>query len=47
MTYHQGFDRLGNPIARPARTPIGHRIVQVVGLVCSVVLLAMLYGVRP
>ena len=46
MSYHQAFDRLGNPIARPARTPLGHRIVQIAGLVVSIVLLCMLYGGR-
>lgn len=46
MTYRQAFDRLGNPVYRRSETPIGHKIVQRVGLVASVVLLAMLYGVR-
>jgi hypothetical protein len=47
MTYHQSFDRLGNPVARRSRQPIGHRIIQVVSVICSLILLAMLYGVRP
>lgn len=46
MTYHQTFDRLGNPIARRSETPLGHKIIQRVGLVACVVLLVMLYGVR-
>lgn len=49
MSYHERFDRLGNPVASPcskSRQPLGHRIIQRASLVCIVVLLAMLYGVR-
>ena len=45
MTYRQAFDRLGNPVYRRARAPIGHRIVQWASLICTLILLAMLY--RP
>jgi hypothetical protein len=44
MTYRQAFDRLGNPVARPSRAPIGHRLLQGVSLVISIVLLFALYG---
>lgn len=47
MTYRQCFDRLGNPVARPARAPLMHRIAQRLGLVAIVILLALLYGARP
>ena len=47
MTYHQSFDRLGNPVVRRARQPIGHRIVQTLCVICSLVLLSLLYGARP
>lgn len=47
MSYHHHFDRLGNPVYRPSRTPTLHRVVQVAALVASLVLLAMLYGARP
>lgn len=47
MTYHQSFDRLGNPVARRSRQPIGHTIVQTVCVIVTLVLLAMLYGARP
>jgi hypothetical protein len=47
MTYRQAFDRLGNPVARPSSTPIGHRIVQGISLVASIVLLFVLYGAKP
>ncbi len=47
MTYHQSFDRLGNPITRRSRQPLGHTIVQVASVIISLVLLAMLYGARP
>lgn len=46
MTYRQAFDRLGNPVAKPSRAPIGHRIVQGLSVVCSLVLLALLYGAK-
>lgn len=46
MTYRQAFDRLGNPVYRRADTPIGHKIIQRVGLVACVVCIALLYGVR-
>jgi len=46
MTYRQLFDHLGNPVVRRAETPLGHKIIQRVGLVACVVLLAMLYGVQ-
>lgn len=46
MTYHQTFDRLGNPIARRRKTPLGHKIIQRVGLVACVVCIVLLYGVR-
>lgn len=45
MTYRQAFDRLGNPVARPSRAPIAHRMIQGASLVASIVLLALLYGV--
>ena len=47
MTYRQAFDRLGNPVARPSRTPIAHRLIQVISLIASVILLALLYGAKP
>jgi len=47
MTYRQAFDRLGNPVARPARAPLGHRIVQWAGLICTIVFALMLYGGKP
>lgn len=47
MTYRQAFDHIGNPVYRRAKSPLGHRIVQAAGAVACVVLLAMLYGVRP
>jgi len=50
MSYHHHFDRLGNPLYRPpkpARQPMGHRIIQTASVVCLLVLLAMLYGGRP
>ena len=40
MTYHQSFDRLGNPVARRTKQPIGHTIIQVIG---AVVIVALLY----
>lgn len=46
MTYRQAFDRLGNPIARPARAPLVHRIIQVAGLIATLVGLLALYGAR-
>lgn len=46
MTYRQCFDRLGNPVARPARSPVGHRVLQWVGLVCTLIGLALLYVPR-
>lgn len=46
MTYHQAFDRLGRPIARRSEVPLGHKIIQRVGLVVCIVLLGMLYGVH-
>lgn len=45
MTYHQAFDRLGNPVARRSTQPIGHKIIQRVGFVLCIVGLFMLYGV--
>lgn len=32
MPYHQCFDRQGNPVARSARAPLRHRIIQTAGL---------------
>ena len=46
MTYRQAFDRLGNPVYRRSETPIGHKIIQRVGLVVSLVCIALMYGVR-
>lgn len=47
MTYHKSFDRLGNSIVRHSRQPIGHRIIQIISVICILVLLSMLWGVRP
>ena len=47
MTYQQCFDHLGNPIARRSRTPIGHRIVRTISVICIVILMALLYGAHP
>jgi hypothetical protein len=47
MTYRQAFDRLGNPVARPSSTPIGHRIIQGISVVVSLILLALLYRGHP
>ena len=44
MPYRECFDRLGNPIARPERVPLWHRIIQVAGLAAIVVLVFMLGG---
>lgn len=41
MTYHQTFDRLGNPVARPAKPSPAHRLVRVV----SVITIALCFGV--
>lgn len=46
MTYRQCFDRLGNPVARQSRTPIGHRIIQAAGIACTLIGLVLLYGAR-
>ena len=46
MTYHQAFDRLGRPVARRGETPLGHKIIQRVGLVACVVCIVLLYVVR-
>jgi hypothetical protein len=42
MTYHQVFDRLGNPVVRRTKQPIGHTIIQLAGAAVSVVLLCLL-----
>jgi hypothetical protein len=45
MTYRQGFDRLGNPVAKPQRKRIStraHHAIQVVAVVVSIVLLVIL-----
>lgn len=42
MTYHQAFDRLGRPVARRSRQPIGHTILQTLGAIGCVVFLGML-----
>lgn len=50
MSYHHHFDRLGNPLYRPtnpSRQPMGHRIIQIAGVICMLVMLAVLYGGRP
>lgn len=46
MTYRQLFDHLGNPVAKPARQHIGHRIIQTASVICMLVMLAVLYGGR-
>lgn len=46
MTYRQGFDRLGNPVAKPARQPLRHRIIQGVSVAAMVVMVLYLYGGR-
>lgn len=46
MTYHQAFDRLGNPVHRRGEQPLGHKIIQRAGFVACVVGLVLLYGVR-
>lgn len=46
MTYHQAFDRLGRPVARRSRQPIGHTILQTLGAIACVVGLGMLAWVR-
>lgn len=46
MTYHQAFDRLGNPIYRRSRRYLGRRIAQGVGFTACIILLALLYGMR-
>lgn len=33
MTYHQTFDRLGNPVARPSKTSPAHRLVRVASII--------------
>ena len=42
MTYRQTFNRLGNPVARRSETPLGHKIIQRLGVLVSVVLLGIL-----
>lgn len=44
MTYRQTFDHLGNPVYRRARSPLGHRVAQALGLAACLALLAALYG---
>lgn len=46
MSYRQLFDHLGNPVARPSRQPLGHRIIQRVCVASIVVMVLYLYGVR-
>ena len=46
MTYRQAFDRLGNPVHRRGAQPIGHKIIQRVGLVVCMVCIVLLYVVR-
>ena len=46
MKYHTTFDHLGNLVARPSRTPRGHRLLQVTCLVICLVLLVVLAGTR-
>lgn len=46
MSYQEAFDHLGNPVVRRRRKPLGHTIIQTLGAVACVVLLALLYGVR-
>jgi hypothetical protein len=47
MTYREAFDHLGNPIARPRRQPIGHTVLQVAGLIATIVGLCMLAWYKP
>lgn len=37
MTYHQTFDRLGNPVARPAKPDWQHRVIRWAAAVTIVV----------
>ena len=45
-SYNQHFDRLGNPVYRRPRNVRVHRVIQVAGVLASLVLLAMLYAPR-
>jgi hypothetical protein len=46
MTYHQAFDRLGRPVARRSRQPIGHTVLQTIGWAVFAVCLAVFVWVR-
>lgn len=46
MSYHDNFDRLGNPVYRRPRNIRVHRVIQVAGALASLVLLVMLYVPR-
>jgi hypothetical protein len=46
MTYHQGFDRLGNQVA-PPKPSWQHRALQTVCLVCMAGCVFFLLWVRP
>lgn len=39
MTYHQGFDRLGNPVARRTKT-VGHHLIRDLALAMLLFVLA-------
>jgi hypothetical protein len=40
MTYHQTFDRLGNPVGKPSKSSHAHRLVRV----ASAITMAMCFG---
>lgn len=42
MTYHQTFDRLGNPVAKPAKPDWQHRVIRAAAVVTMVVSLGIL-----
>lgn len=46
MTYHQAFDRLGNPVYRRSRQPIGHTVLQTIGWTVFAVSLFVYVWVR-
>jgi hypothetical protein len=37
MTYHQTFDRLGNPVAKPTKPDWQHRVIRWASAVTAVV----------
>ena len=46
MTYRQAFDRLGNPVYRTSRQPIGHTVLQTIGWTVFAGCLAVFVWVR-